>query len=94
LAELDRKIRHEEAEQHVGEFFEVAAALDEKETPERLARWKHLIAVLRSCKRLGQSHEVTMMTTDRLRGIAKGFAPLKDSTFTATARNWVKQAAA
>jgi hypothetical protein len=94
LIELDRKIRHEEAEQHVAEFFDVAAALDERETPERLARWKHLIAVLRSCKRLGQSHEAAMMTTDRLRGVAKGFVPLKANTFTATAHSWVKQAAA
>jgi hypothetical protein len=91
---LQEQIRKQEAEQHVVAFLKVAADLDKHgESPERIAEWNHLAAQLRTDGKLGQSHYSVALTTGRLRGLERGYGPLPAAlrTWSATARNWVKQ---
>jgi hypothetical protein len=93
IQELQGEIRKQEAEQHVVAFLKLAEQLDKHgESPERISDWMHLAAQLRTDGKLGQSHYSVSLTTDRLRGIEKGYGslPVALRTWTATARNWVR----
>jgi hypothetical protein len=92
MQKLQAKINEEESAAYVAEFHKLAAELDkEGESPERLARWKHLHCQLRTSKRLGQSFALCDNTTSRLRGLP-GYMPLPAElrTWAAVAKNWVR----
>jgi hypothetical protein len=94
IAELEEQIRKEESEGFRAEFFALAADLDKHgESPQRLARWLWLCGVLRSAGLMTVSHWRVRLTLDQLRASNPKNQPLPLAlrSWSAIARNWVRQ---
>jgi predicted RNase H-like nuclease (RuvC/YqgF family) len=72
LRELERQLRDEEGEEAAGKFIALAGELDrDGESPERIRQWFYLASTLRTAPRLGASHQLVTLTTDRLRALRR-----------------------